>query len=178
LRRTPGFSATVIAVAALGIGATTAAFSLADHVLFRPLPFPESHRLVRVWEELSKRGYARVEPSPPNFQDWQRQSTKFERLEAFTGFGGAMTGRGEAARIAGATVTPGMLPMLGRHAAIGRVLTEADVARSRTADRDQRPTVAIGIRGQPGRRGPDTYARSHQLQHHRRHAAGFLFPGT
>jgi putative ABC transport system permease protein len=129
LRRTPGFSATVIAVAALGIGATTAAFSLADHVLFRPLPFPESHRLVRVWEELSKRGYARVEPSPPNFQDWQRQSTKFERLEAFTGFGGAMTGRGEAARIAGATVTPGMLPMLGRHAAIGRVLTEADVAR-------------------------------------------------
>src|SRR5687768_7296728 len=129
LRRTPGFSVTVIVVAALGIGATTAAFSLADHVLIRALPFPESHRLVRVWEEMSKRGYARVEPSPPNFEDWQRQSTKFERLEAFTAFGGAMTGRGEATRVAGATVTPGMLPMLGRQAALGRILTEADAAR-------------------------------------------------
>jgi putative ABC transport system permease protein len=129
VRRAAGFSATAVAVAALGIGATTAAFSLADHVLIRPLPFPESERLVRVWEELSLRGYARVEPSPPNFEDWRRQSTMFERLEAFTGFGGAMTGRGEATPVIGATVTPGMLPMLGRQAAIGRILTEADVAR-------------------------------------------------
>jgi putative ABC transport system permease protein len=129
LRRTPGFAATAIIVAALGIGATTAAFSLADHVLIRPLPFPESHRLVRVWEEMSKRGYARVEPSPANFEDWQRQSTKFDRLEAYTGFGGAMTGRGEAIRVMGATVTPGMLQMLGRQAVIGRTLTEADAAR-------------------------------------------------
>ena len=126
LRRTPGFSATVIVVAALGIGATTAAFSLADHVLIRALPFPESHRLVRVWEEMTTRGYGRMEPSPPNFEDWQRQSTKFERLEAFTEFGGAMTGRGEASRVSGATVTPGMLPMLGRQAALGRILTETD----------------------------------------------------
>jgi putative ABC transport system permease protein len=128
LRRTPGFSATAIVVAALGIGATTGAFSLADHVLIRPLPFPESERLVRVWQEVNKRGYARLEPSPPNFQDWQRQSTMFERLEAFTGAGGAMTGRGEATRVNGAVVTPGMLPMLGRHAALGRILTEADAA--------------------------------------------------
>src|SRR5688572_13353709 len=42
---------------------------------------------------------------------------------------GAMTGRGEATRVAGATVTPGMLPMLGRQAALGRILTEADAAR-------------------------------------------------
>jgi putative ABC transport system permease protein len=122
----PGFSATVIVVAALGIGATTATFSLADHVLIRALPFPESHRLVKLWQDHSKRGYGRVEPSPPNFQDWQRQSTRFERLEAYTGWGGAMTGRGEARRLVGATVTPGMLPMLGRQAALGRIFTEAD----------------------------------------------------
>jgi putative ABC transport system permease protein len=129
LRRTPGFAATAIVVAALGIGATTAAFSLADHVLIRALPFPESDRLVRVWEEMTLRGYARVEPSPANFEDWKRQSTMFEALEAFTGFGGTMTGRGEATRLSGATVTPGMLPMLGRQAALGRVLVEADAAR-------------------------------------------------
>jgi putative ABC transport system permease protein len=134
LTRTPGFSATVIIVAALGIGATTATFSLADHVLIRALPFPESHRLVKLWQDHSQRGYGRVEPSPPNFQDWQRQSTVFERLEAYTGFGGAMTGRGEAVRLTGATVTPGTLAMLGRQAALGRILTDAD-AKTGEADR-------------------------------------------
>jgi predicted permease len=137
LRRTPGFSLTVIAVAAIGIGATTAAFSLADHVLVRALPFPESDRLVKVWEDQTRRGYPRVEPSPPNFQDWQRLNTVFERLEAYTGFGGAMTGRGEATRVAGATVTPGTMPMLGRQAARGRILSDADAQRAEA----ERPVV-------------------------------------
>ncbi|HJU42838.1 MAG TPA: ABC transporter permease [Vicinamibacterales bacterium] len=128
LGRTPGFAITVIVVAALGIGATTAAFSLADHVLIRALPFPESDRIVKLWQDFSKRGYPRVEPSPPNFLDWQRQATVFERLEAYTGFGGAMTGRGEAVRLVGATLTPGMLQLLGRPAAVGRIFTDADTA--------------------------------------------------
>src|SRR5262245_21704980 len=51
LRRTPGFSITAILVAAIGIGATTATFTLADHVLLRALPFPESQRLMKVWED-------------------------------------------------------------------------------------------------------------------------------
>jgi putative ABC transport system permease protein len=137
LQRAPGFAVTVILVAALGIGATTATFSVADHVLIRALPFPESHRLVKLWQSIPNRGYPRVEPSPPNFLDWQRQSTSFERLEAYTGFGGAMTGRGEATRLAGATVTPGTLAMLGRPAALGRIFTEGD---AKSAD-GERPMV-------------------------------------
>jgi predicted permease len=126
LRRTPGFTITAILVAALGIGATTATFTLADHVLIRALPFPEPHELVRVWEDHSARGYPRLEPSPPDFLDWQRQATSFERLEAYTGFGSTMTGRGDATRINGAFVTPGTMHMLGRQAALGRILTDTD----------------------------------------------------
>src|SRR6185503_3597127 len=51
LRRTPGFTITAIIVAALGIGATTATFTLADHVLVRGLPFPEPDELIKVWED-------------------------------------------------------------------------------------------------------------------------------
>jgi predicted permease len=136
LRRTPGFSITAILVAAIGIGATTATFSLADHVLIRALPFPEPDEIVKIWEEQTAKGYPRMEPSPPNFQDWRRQQRVFEYLEAYFQSGASMTGRGEARRVPGAMVTPGLLPMLGRQAALGRIFTEADAAAG-----DQRPIV-------------------------------------
>src|SRR5688500_6312185 len=62
LRRTPGFTITAVLVAALGIGATTATFSVADHVLLRPLPYPEPDRVVRLWEDHSSLRYPRMEP--------------------------------------------------------------------------------------------------------------------
>ena len=55
-----GFAVTSILVTALGVGATTAVFSVADHVLVRPLPFPESTRLVKLWQDDSFRGYSRL----------------------------------------------------------------------------------------------------------------------
>ena len=65
LGRAPGFALTVVLVAALGVGATTAAFSITDHVLVRPLPFPEPERLVQLWQDpvtprlLARRAVAR-----------------------------------------------------------------------------------------------------------------------
>jgi putative ABC transport system permease protein len=56
LRRSPAFAATAILIVALGIGATTAAFSVTDFVLIRPLPFPEPERLVKVAEKTRRRG--------------------------------------------------------------------------------------------------------------------------
>jgi putative ABC transport system permease protein len=70
--RSPGFALTALLVIALGIGATTGAFSLTDHVLIRPLPYSEPHRLVRLWE--SPPGYAQMEPSPANYRDWKEMS--------------------------------------------------------------------------------------------------------
>jgi putative ABC transport system permease protein len=127
LRRTPGFTITAILVAALGIGATTATFSVADHVLLRPLPFPEADRVVRLWEDHSSLGYPRMEPSPPNFLDWQRMATVFERLEPFTGGSASLVGHGEPEQVIGASVGGGVFQILGRSAALGRVLTESDV---------------------------------------------------
>ena len=65
LARAPGFMLTALLVIGLGVGATTAAFSVTDYVLLRPLPFPESHRLVKVWEQ--RPGFARMELSPANY---------------------------------------------------------------------------------------------------------------
>jgi hypothetical protein len=121
LRRTPGFTVTAILVSALGIGATTAAFSVADHVLVRPLPFPDSDRLVRVWENQTERGYGRMEPSPPTFLDWQRQATSFERLEAWMNNDTAsLVGSGEPLRLTGARVRGGLFALLGRQKSVPR----------------------------------------------------------
>ena len=72
LRRSPAFALTAIAVSALGIGATTAAFTLADHVLLRPLPYADSARLVKIWEDDSA---ARLSPH-------RSLSRQLPRLEA------------------------------------------------------------------------------------------------
>src|SRR5579872_3103779 len=80
-RRAPGFAATATAIVALGIGATTAAFSVTDFVLIRPLPFPSPERLVEVWERTP--GYSGMELSPPNYRDWKASATSFASIGAF-----------------------------------------------------------------------------------------------
>ena len=75
LRRAPGFAITAVLIVALGIGATTAAFSVTDFVLLRPLPFPDPERLVKIWERTP--GYGRMELSPANYRDWKKASTVF-----------------------------------------------------------------------------------------------------
>jgi len=135
LRRSPGFSLTAILVAAIGIGATTATFSIADHVLLRPLPFPEPDRLVKIWQTQASRGYSRLEPSPPNDQDWKRLATSFERVDAYSGTFATLLGSGSPERVSGQRVTGGAFAVLGRSPAIGRTLVESDI------ESDQNPIV-------------------------------------
>ena len=126
LVRAPGFTLTAIAVAALGIGATTAAFTVTDHVLIRPLPFRDSERLVRLWEDQSPQGYPDMEPSPANYRDWKRMSTAFEGMAAFTTISTNLVGAGEPERLEGAIVTADLFPLLGVQSALGRVFNAAD----------------------------------------------------
>lgn len=126
LRRSPAFTLTAILVAALGIGAATAAFTLADHVLLRPLPYADSGRLVTIWEDQSTRGYSEMDPSPANYRDWKRLSHSFEGIEAYWTNAANLSQAGAPARLEIAAVTAGLLPMLGKQPAFGRGFTAED----------------------------------------------------
>ncbi len=124
LSRTPGFALTAIVVTALGVGANTAAFSVTDFVLIRPLPFADPERLVKLWERLP--GNSRMEPSPANYRDWKRISTAFEAMGAFYGRSVNLVGQGDPERLERTAVTADLFPMLGVHPLLGRLFTEAD----------------------------------------------------
>ncbi len=124
LRRAPGFALTAIPVIALGIGATTAAFSIADFVLLRPLPFPEPERLVRVWESLP--GYPRLEPSPANYRDWLRLSRSFAGMGAAQAISLNLVGPAGPERLEGAAVSAELFPLLGVRPVLGRLFTASD----------------------------------------------------
>ena len=108
LSRARGFALTAILIVGLGVGANTAAFSLTDFVLFRPLPFPADLRLVTIWERTQ--GYGRLELSPANYRDWKAAATSFERVGAYTNVSANLVGSGEPERLEGAQVTGGSLP--------------------------------------------------------------------
>ncbi len=130
LARSPGFTATAIVVAALGIGANTAVFSLTDHVLVRPLPFATASRLINVFEDRTALGYPRLEPSPANYRDWKRlATTTVETIAAYRGLSVNMVGEGDPERLEGAAFTADLLPMLGVSPALGRLFTTADDSR-------------------------------------------------
>jgi predicted permease len=124
LARSPGFALTAILVLALGVGANTAAFSVTDFVLIRPLPFPEPDRLVKLWEKLP--GYAQMELSPANYVDWKRMSRSFDGMGAFYENSVNLVGQGDPERIADAAVTADLFPVLGVRPAMGRLFTASD----------------------------------------------------
>ena len=124
LARSPGFALTAILVTALGIGANTAAFSVADFVLIRPLPFTDPDRLVKLWERPP--GYGRFELSPPNYRDYKAESHSFAAMGAFHSTSVNLVGMGEPERLTGTALTGEVLPMLGVKPLIGRAFTDAD----------------------------------------------------
>jgi len=127
LGRSPGFTATATLVTALGIAATTASFSIADHVLLRPLPYRRPDRLVRLYQDQSQRGYSRMELSPPNYRDWRSRAAVFEAMGAFTPAAATLIASpGQPERVEGVRATYEVLPMLGVAPALGRFFTEAE----------------------------------------------------
>src|SRR5437899_2380617 len=130
LRRAPGFAATAILIVALGIGATTAVFSVTDFALIRPLPFPNASRLVKIWEKPP--GYSRMELSPANYRDWKNASTVFEKVGSYYTIAANMVINGEPSRADGAGVSADLLPTLGVQPLVGRLFVDA-VAREGAA---------------------------------------------
>ncbi|MGH7653440.1 MAG: ABC transporter permease [Gemmatimonadaceae bacterium] len=124
LARSPGFALTAIVVTALGIGANTAAFSVADFVLIRPLPFADPAGLVKVWEHPA--GYGHFELSPPNYRDYRAAQHSFSEMGAFHSTSVNLVGRGDPQRLTGSALTADVLPMLGVRPLIGRTFTEEE----------------------------------------------------
>jgi predicted permease len=134
LVRTPGFTLTALAVTALGVGATTAAFTLADHVLVRPLPFPDSDRLVKILEGNVRRpsnlrgirGTNNV--APANYQSWREMSSSFSAMGAYGFVSANLVDAGDPERLDGAGITASALEITAARPALGRPLTAADDA--------------------------------------------------
>src|ERR1700693_1493803 len=86
LRKSPGFTAVAVLVLALGIGATTAIFSVVNPVLLQPLPFDQPERLVQLYHvppQASFPGIPLFAVSPANFYDWRAQAHSFEGMSAY-----------------------------------------------------------------------------------------------
>ncbi len=129
LRRRPGFVAVVVLTLALGIGATTALFSVVNGVLLRPLHFPEAERLVEVRGEPTDGDVERVGPqaSYPDFVDMREQATRFAQLAAFRTWTVTHTAAGnEPARLDVLYATASLFPTLGVRPLLGRALLPSD----------------------------------------------------
>jgi predicted permease len=120
LTRRPGFAAVAVLTLGVGMGATTAVFSLIDSVLLKPLPFHEPDRLVMVWEVRPRFNLPRIEAAPLNYVDWQQQVQAFESLAAYVNGFVNLTGAGTPERLVSAQVTPNLFPTLGVNPLVGR----------------------------------------------------------
>src|SRR5262252_4930272 len=118
MTRTPGFTSIAIVVLALGIGATTAIYSIASVALLRPLPFPAADRIVRLWDVQPQ--IDRTPASFPEFTDWKNQSEAFETMASLYRVDGNLTSSGEPARIRMGRVSGDLFSVLGVQPLIGR----------------------------------------------------------
>lgn len=117
LYRSRQFAILAVATLALGIGLTTAFFSVFDAILLRPLAYPDSERLVTVLRP------GRGPVSPPNFVDLQRQAESFEALTAATPWQPVLRGEGPAQQLEGLQSTPELFDLLGQEALLGRTFS-------------------------------------------------------
>ena len=118
LRKSPGFTAVAVATLALGIGATTAIFSVIDAVMLRPLPYPHPERIVRVWEQAPD-GH-RMNLADPNFNDFRAQNDTFSALAAYAVTRVSVSAGGEPLRLDVAYVSRDFFKALGVEPAVGR----------------------------------------------------------
>src|SRR5205085_11363977 len=116
LRRAPGFTAIAVLTLALGIGANSAIFSVINTVLLGPLPFPDGDRLVFLWNTHE----GQPEPiGPGRLRDLQTQVTSFASYAGISHLAFTLTGRGDAERISGASVSSGFFDTLGARPLLG-----------------------------------------------------------
>ncbi|HYK34881.1 ABC transporter permease [Alloacidobacterium sp.] len=129
LRKSPGFAATAILMLAFGIGATTAIFSIVDGVLLRPLPFPESDRLMVLADRIQGAdvgGSGEAGVTVPDIRAYTRDTHSFTSLGGYQNAGYELSGHGDPAQVNAARLTGGVLPALGVSPLLGRYFTQQE----------------------------------------------------
>jgi putative ABC transport system permease protein len=126
LLKRPGFLVVALSTLALGIGATTAMFTVVNSVLLRPLQFPESERIV-LHEGINPRlGIKESNMSVPDVIDWQQQSQSFEQIAGFVTWGAFLSTGDETERVRAAAVSPEFFPLLRTAPLSGRTIQSGD----------------------------------------------------
>ncbi|MBI3451098.1 MAG: ABC transporter permease [Acidobacteria bacterium] len=136
LRGSRGVATVVVLTMALGIGASTLIFSVADAVLWRPLPYPEPDRIALLQETNLQTGGRPFHVSYPNFRDWREASQSFESMALCTSGGGVATGLGDPMRVGEALVSSEIFSLFRTSAEIGRTMLRED-------DRPGAPKVVV-----------------------------------
>jgi predicted permease len=126
LRRNPGFTAVAVITLALGIGATTAIFSVVDGVLLKPLPYPRADRLVDVEETAPGLHLSHLRMGAAFYFIYREGSRTFEDVGLYRDDSVTVTGLGAPEHLAAVFVTDGVLPILGVRPLVGRWFTRAD----------------------------------------------------
>jgi hypothetical protein len=175
LTRNPGFAVAAVVTLALGIGATTAIFSVVDAVLLRPMPFPDADRLVMVWETDRDTGTTHEPGSWPDFVDFGQRSRRIDRLAGFIAADINLTPeRGEPERLSELLVTYGLPSLVGVHPIVGRSFTADD-------DRVGGPSVVLiseRLWGRLYQRDPNIVGRAIRLDERPRTVIGVLPAGA
>jgi putative ABC transport system permease protein len=138
LLKSPGFSLTAVLMVALGIGATTAIFSIVEGVLLRPLPFPEPDRVMMVADVLQGAdvgGNGEAGVTVPDIRNYTRDTHSFTSLGGFQQSGYELSGIGDPAQVNAARLSGGVFPALGVQPLLGRVFTQEED--------DQKQQVAV-----------------------------------
>ncbi len=134
-RKNPGFTVVAVLTLALGIGATTAIFSVVYGVLLRPLPYTDSNRIMAVFEVNSKGGWSRL--ADPNFDDFRDQNHSFQAIAKYDDYVVSVSGALQPTRTTVAHVSPDFLKVFGIQPILGRDFSAGD------AKKGAGPTVLI-----------------------------------
>ena len=126
LFKQPGFAAVVVVTLALGIGASTAIFSVVNAVLLRPLPFPHAERLQVVWGNYRSLNIERLRAKAAEYEDYAKQTEVFDAVAAYANHSFNVTTGAEPERIRGAYVSANLFPVLEAQPSFGRVFTSGE----------------------------------------------------
>ena len=131
LVKSPGFTVVALATLALAIGANTAVLSLINALLIRPLSYKAPESLVLLWERFPTQGLERIPVSAPEYLDYEKQATSFEKIGAFNYAAYNLTTGDVPERVSGAVVSPALFSLLGVEPIKGRVFTQEEGAQGR-----------------------------------------------